>query len=75
MCLGSCSGGAPLCWHNKMIIVKCVVFYMLHTGIYTCVHGDKMDFLFHLYEEKLRGGGSGYQSVEEKILFQYVLVW
>lgn len=48
---------------------------MLHTGICTCVHGDKMDFLFHLYEEKLRGGGSGYQSVEETILFQYILVW
>ena len=42
---------------------------MLYAVIYTCVHGDKMDLLFHLYEEKLKGGGSGYQSVEWKILF------
>lgn len=42
---------------------------MLHTVIYTCVHGDIMDLLFHLYEEKHRGGGSGYQAVEEKMLF------
>lgn len=57
-----------------MIIVKSVVFYMLHAGIYMCVHGDKMDLLFHFYEEKDRVGGSGYQSVEEKILFRYVSV-
>lgn len=42
---------------------------------FTCVHGDKIDLLFHLYEEKHREGGSGYQSVEEKILFKYILVW
>lgn len=47
---------------------------MLHAGIYMCVHGDKMDLLFHFYEEKHRVGGSGYQSVEEKILFRYVSV-
>lgn len=55
-----------------MIIVKCVVLYMLRAGIYMYVHGDKMDLLFHLYGEKHRGGGSGYQSVEGTMLFLFV---
>lgn len=69
VCLGSCRGGAPLWWQNKMIIVKCVVFYMLCAGIYTCVHGDKRDLLFHLCGGKHRGGGPGYQSIEGTMLF------
>lgn len=26
-------------------------------AVHMCVHGDKMDLLFHLYEEKHEGGG------------------
>lgn len=55
MCLGSCSDGAPLCWQNKMRIVKCDVFYMLCAGIYTCVHGTKWTFFF-IYMKKSTGG-------------------
>lgn len=42
---------------------------MLHAVMYAGVHRDEMDLLFHLYEEKHEGGGSGCQSAGGKILF------
>lgn len=33
------------------------MFFILYAVIRMCVHGDEMDLLFHLYEEKHEGGG------------------
>lgn len=44
-------------------------FCMLYVVIYTYEHGGNMDLLYHLYKQKHEGGGSGYQSVDGKMLF------
>lgn len=48
---------------------------MLHAVMYTGVHRDEMDLLFHLYKKSTREEGLDVSLQEGKFCSTYTLVW